>query len=223
MLHDPESCHNELKLHTEWTSALEEMGQVSEMVQIAEKGAPKLSVRTLARMSSDPDADLATQRALHPFMMLSNQACVILAWSSCSLYSSSSLLIFIVWPHRPCLSGARREKERDEIWRQAQAMRRKVVNLIPARTEAELNAMWNKPQAEDVSSFNGALNESHRLWVLSTDLLEESHTCPWSSVGTLSSCRDDAKLLVKFMQAQGCKPFDMLLCFDGRYWATGNS
>jgi len=198
MLHDPESCHNELKLHTEWTSALEEMGQVSEVVQIAEKGAPKLSVRTLARMSSDPDADLATQRALHPFMMLSNQACVILAWSSCSLYSSSSLLIFIVWPHRHALSGARREKERDEIWRQAQAMRRKVVNLIPARTEAELNAM------------------SHPLWVLSTDLLEESHTCPWSSVGTLSSCRDDAKLLVKFMQAQGCKPFDMLLCFGGR-------
>lgn len=111
--------------------------------------------------------------------------------------------------------GEQRQKERDEIWRQAQALRKKVVNLAPARTEADLDGLWNKSLAEDVKSFSGELNQAHRLWVLSTDLLEESQLSPWSSVGSLSD-KTEAKNLLKWMLANANKPFDFVLVWDGR-------
>lgn len=63
ILYDGDSSFKDLDLHQEWTAALAELGKVSEIVQVSEAGAPKMTVRTLARMSSDPDTDLATQRA----------------------------------------------------------------------------------------------------------------------------------------------------------------
>eukprot|EP00435_Cladocopium_sp_Y103_P010261 s794_g2.t1 len=171
ILYDGESSFKDLDLHQEWTAALAELGKVSEIVQVSDTGAPKMTVRTLARMSSDPDADLATQR------------------------------------------------ERDEIWRQAQALRKKVVNLAFGRTEADLNALWNKPVAEEVKSFAGELNESHRLWVLSTELLEEKQMTPWSAIGSLTD-KGDAKNLLKFIQNNATKPFDFVLVWDGRSLAN---
>jgi len=64
ILYDGESSFKDLDLHQEWTAALAELGKVSEIVQVSETGAPKMTVRTLARMSSDPDTDLATQRVM---------------------------------------------------------------------------------------------------------------------------------------------------------------
>ena len=117
------------------------------------------------------------------------------------------------------VAGERRQKERDEIWRQAQALRKKVVNLAFGRTEGDLNALWNKPVAEEVKSFAGELNESHRLWVLSTELLEEKQLTPWSAIGSLTD-KGDAKNLLKFIQSNAIKPFDFVLVWDGRSLAN---
>ena len=117
------------------------------------------------------------------------------------------------------VAGERRQKERDEIWRQAQALRKKVVNLAVGRTEADLNALWNKPVAEEVKAFAGELNESHRLWVLSTELLEEKQLTPWSAIGSLTD-KGDAKNLLKFIQSNATKPFDFVLVWDGRSLAN---
>ena len=64
LLYDAEGPHSNLALHQGWTAAMAELGKGSEIVKISEEGAPTMSVRTLARMSSDPDADMATHRAL---------------------------------------------------------------------------------------------------------------------------------------------------------------
>ncbi|CAE7207401.1 unnamed protein product [Symbiodinium sp. CCMP2592] len=112
--------------------------------------------------------------------------------------------------------GERAQQEREQLWKQAQAQRRKLVNLAVARTEAEIIAVWNKAAAENVRSFSGTLNEEHRLFIFSCDLFEESQVSPWTTPGSITDGKAEAKVMLKWMKTAACKQTDFLVGFDGR-------
>ena len=90
------------------------------------------------------------------------------------------------------------------------------MNLAVGRTEAELSAAWNKATAEAVRSWGGTLNESHRLFVYSADLAEESQISPWTTPGCLGGTRDEAKVILKWVRGVANKVSDFIAVFDGR-------
>ena len=99
------------------------------------------------------------------------------------------------------------------MWRQAQAARRKMVQLSVGKAESDWNAAFSR---SEISSFSGALNEKHRLFVLSTDLLEENQAAPWHTVGSITNQKDEVKKMIQWAKAQCNKISDFFVIFDGR-------
>ena len=104
-----------------------------------------------------------------------------------------------------------KKNERQAIWSKAQAQRRKLVNFAVA---TDLSMALDKPQAESIRSMNGKLNESHRLFVLSLDLLSESSATPWTTPSTADKA--EVQKLYKFMEQHATRESDFVLAFCGR-------
>ncbi|CAE6961854.1 unnamed protein product [Symbiodinium sp. CCMP2592] len=101
--------------------------------------------------------------------------------------------------------------ERQAIWAKAQAQRRKLVNFAVA---SDLATAMDKPQAESVRSMTGKLNESHRLFVMSLDLVSESSATPWSTPSAVDKA--EVQRLYKFMEKHATRESDFILAFCGR-------
>jgi hypothetical protein len=71
------------------------------------------------------------------------------------------------------------KQERSEVWRKVQAERKKYVQFVQIAkiTKELLNEAFTKCGLRD---FQGKAKESHRLFVASADLLNESTTEPWN-------------------------------------------
>lgn len=105
------------------------------------------------------------------------------------------------------------QEERDNVWRQAVAVRKRHVSLSVA-TAATADAYRTAFNAcGPVHRFTGVLNESHRLFVASADLVRDSDNEPWHNVGA-PPAQDWAEMM-KFLNSRD-GPRDFVLSFDGR-------
>ena len=114
-------------------------------------------------------------------------------------------------------SRAQADKERQEAWGKAQALRRKFATVSmcaagSALTATRLDQIYEK--CVTVSGFKGQSKERHRAFVFSADLLTENAREPWKH---LSEPAELPQLtpMIDFMLSKK-KPFDILLFCDGR-------
>ena len=103
--------------------------------------------------------------------------------------------------------------EREDVWRRATAYRKKLVNLVcvPDKKMTTLEAAWSR-QSSGVRAFKGQLNESHRGFVVSADLLTEASKDPWRNIGDAAD--KDFGDILKFISKQRGDA-DVAIAFDG--------
>ncbi len=105
------------------------------------------------------------------------------------------------------------ETERTDVWRRAQAQRKKLVTLGLVKDAKNKNSYAEVFRRATASrSFRGEANEQHRAFVLSADLLAQSGTEPWLQASVPAD--DVVTAAVEFITAQR-DTFDVALAFDG--------
>ena len=104
------------------------------------------------------------------------------------------------------------QKEREEHWKNACGMRRKIVNFGYGRnfTEKEIQSVYEKSA---VYNFQGTLGKAHRVFLFAADLLHEPETTPWSRLPEWKA--DLAQAALRFMLTHA-GPADVLVFCDGR-------
>ena len=106
------------------------------------------------------------------------------------------------------------QEEREDVWRRAVAHRKKWVSfgLAQNKTAAGIAELVKKSGCQVVREFKGTLNEAHRAYVVSADLLSEKGKEPWSSGG--QEPPSSLAEVLKFVGGQRGST-DVLMCFDG--------
>lgn len=104
-------------------------------------------------------------------------------------------------------------KERDELWKRARAQRQKFVQFAhwKNKTKEGLEALLSR--AQSIAGMSGKLNESHRGFMVSMDLIQESDVSPWLSTMCPKGGSTDAILSFATSREGGV---DFVFCFDGR-------
>ncbi len=107
------------------------------------------------------------------------------------------------------------EHERQEVWRQAQAARRRyaAVGVAKYKSAAELQRWLEKQTA--AHEYAGKAGEAHRIFVFSADTYGSEGSEPWVKTNPTK----DLDVVLKFMTSQ-TGPADVLLSFDGRNLAN---
>ena len=103
------------------------------------------------------------------------------------------------------------QRERVDAWKQAQAVRRKLVTISACKyaTKQHLDTHFEKSAAY---KFNGKAAESHRVFVFSAEMLHEAQDQPWANA---AEWVPSASVAVEWiMNQQGNS--DVLLFMDGR-------
>ena len=114
-------------------------------------------------------------------------------------------------PEEPKHETTVSEEERKETWASAQAVRKKRCQLIlwTGKSPESLRTLLDKCQA---SAFEGKINESHRLWVFSSDLALEAKGS-WQRTPALVP--DSVTAVFQCLEKYPMKEHDIVLCFDG--------
>ena len=104
--------------------------------------------------------------------------------------------------------------ERQDVWKRAVANRKKLVTLVqvksPRQRASYLEAL-NKFSA--FSSFRGEVAKSHRVFVISCDLLNQKGKQPWTN----SSSPDEKTFeeMLAFLTHHGRADCDVIMAWDG--------
>jgi hypothetical protein len=113
--------------------------------------------------------------------------------------------------------------ERDSVWKKAQTKRQNLVQIGLAKSKnlAGISAVVKKTGI--VNNFKGTLNESHRLFVLSGDLISETGPEPWQTISQIGGVSPIPKgdvldgRLAYLKNSTECEgPNDFTMAFDGR-------
>jgi hypothetical protein len=105
------------------------------------------------------------------------------------------------------------QAERAEIWNKVCAQRRKIATLFRVESPHVENSYHETfKKAGATRTFKGAVNDSHRLFVLSCDLLRETGSAPWHTPSPPLDAHLTACLA--FVKAQH-DVGDVRACFDG--------
>ena len=106
---------------------------------------------------------------------------------------------------------AEQQRERDQAWKQAVAVRKKTVFIGSAniRKIEDIRTFFQKTPA--YKAWNGRPGEAHRVFLFSSDLFQESPTQPWKSEPDIT----DAAALLEFITHQADTSDVLMLC-DGR-------
>ena len=102
--------------------------------------------------------------------------------------------------------------EREDVWKRATAHRKKFVTLVFAKDKKEKTLAECYAKCVGVRMFAGVLNEAHRGFVCSADLVCESAKEPWRQ--TSDPTKQDFGDIIKFIASQN-GPTDVRMAFDG--------
>ena len=121
----------------------------------------------------------------------------------------------LVRNHSDGADAAAAEAERADVWRRAQAQRKKKATLALVKDGGDRAAKYQdilKKRGGDINKFTGRPGEEHRLFVVSADLLACNGTEPWKNISTV----DDNVLSPILTFLSGCRGVgDVTLAFDG--------
>ena len=107
------------------------------------------------------------------------------------------------------------QQERDAVWAKARAQRQKFIQFAQCKTKilSKAGAEAALAQAASVARFKGKLNEAHRLYVVSADLLGEADKIPWKAPAFKDKSLEGALAYMKDRAGD----FDFVIGFDGRH------
>jgi len=107
--------------------------------------------------------------------------------------------------------------ERESVWKQAVSQRKKFATLsvLKAKTTDGITASFRL--CGPVQNFKGVLNEAHRVFVLSADMLEERTGKAWLASST--PAKADLEVVCAFLKTVP-GPTDFVVVFDGRNRAS---
>ena len=113
-----------------------------------------------------------------------------------------------------------KESERERVWQQATATRRKWVNFHAPRAwkEKELDAAFEASSAHTWDG--GRATEKHRVFIFSADLIHESEGPAWARTPEWHAALSEE--CCKFMQSKR-GPADLLVFCDGRSRSCRNA
>lgn len=105
------------------------------------------------------------------------------------------------------------KKEREQLWNKAQAQRKKFCRLVlwTDKTKDGLDTATKKHSP--AKAFSGKLNEAHRAFVFSCDLVQEYDAQPWTAFACPKGPAVEARL--SFLASRS-GPVDFCFMFDGR-------
>ncbi|CAJ1455384.1 unnamed protein product [Effrenium voratum] len=163
--------------------------------------------------SKDQEAELLSE--LHAALTGLSDTRIVAAGSACAAPGMSVRQLARLSSNPEDVES--KARERAEIWRQAQNLRKKLISFTVASKESDFSGLWDRSCAETVRAFNGAMSQpkGHRLFVASCDLHEDGQLSPWS---TVSSAQDTQRLksTLRFLVSTATKNSDFVLAFDGR-------
>lgn len=108
-------------------------------------------------------------------------------------------------------------RERESVWKQAVGIRKRYATLSVLKAATLDGYIASFKASGNVYGFKGVLNESHRLFVMSADLLTEDGDKPWAALSPPSKDAIDAA--TGFFKVQ-TGPTDFILVLDGRQRET---
>ena len=114
--------------------------------------------------------------------------------------------------------GHKREQalqERREVFQKASSARKGLVQIALQPTPCTAAGIKSLYQKSPAASFKGALNESHRAFFLSMDLVGEAKNGFQGLAGIPPRSTDSVKAKLEFMRGVA-SPFDLVFVFDGR-------
>jgi hypothetical protein len=110
--------------------------------------------------------------------------------------------------------------ERDAVWKQAQEKRQSIAQIGIAKSKNTTGISAVVKKAHIVSNFKGTLNDSHRLFVFSGDLVSETGPEPWLGCGASAAIPKgeviDGRLAYLKSAAECQGTLDFTMAFDGR-------
>ena len=103
-------------------------------------------------------------------------------------------------------------RERQDVWKQAVAQRKRFVAVGHAKCGVKAHAQTFYEKCTSVYNYATKAGEAHRVFVFSAELFHECRDAPWSNTTSF----DKAALpVLEFMLAQ-TSPGDLLIFMDGR-------
>ena len=103
--------------------------------------------------------------------------------------------------------------ERADVWKRAVAQRKKLITLLTVKDSKKAGSYTEAfRKCGACQAFKGVIRESHRLFVMSSDLVNQQGDEPW-----LVQSKPDEKVFaacLEFLKAQR-DPGDMIAAFDG--------
>ena len=167
---------------------------------------------TLQKLDAEQDSDLCA--AYREIMRLASSTQTINA-SSGSTPALSLRVLARMQSDPDALETSRDkiEEERASIWKKAKDHRKKFAHVVVCKTKtsAAMNAAVKRATA--FQSFKAKINESHRAYILSLDLLFEADKEPWKTVPEMQ--KSLFQYILDFLQGC-CGSTDFVFAFDGR-------
>ena len=118
---------------------------------------------------------------------------------------------------RATSEGGDREQaaaERQDLWKRAVANRKKLVSLVQVKSTKSKTSYYDAlSKCSSVSGFQGKAGESHRVFVLSCDLLNQKGKQPW-----MTASAPDEKIfqeMIEFLTTYGRGDCDVIMTWDG--------
>ena len=105
--------------------------------------------------------------------------------------------------------------ERQDVWKRAVANRKKLVSLIQVKNpklRSSYTDALNKASSQ-FTSFKGKVGESHRVFAMSSDLLNQKGKQPW-----VTASPPDEKIfeeMIAFLTTHGRGEHDVIMAWDG--------
>ena len=108
-------------------------------------------------------------------------------------------------------------RERADAWKQATAVRKKIVSIAVAKATSAESLQEQFHNCPSAYHAQGKAGTSHRVFLFSADLAGERQLKPWSTMTDMPAT--NSANIIKFMLKQ-VGPFDVLVFADGRNRAS---
>ena len=110
-------------------------------------------------------------------------------------------------------------EERTEIWKKARAQHQRFMQLALWRSRTVQGIEQLLKRAAAVNGFTWTLNEAHRAFIMSADMISEADAAPWAKeVAPKGACFD--QMLAFLATKGGGAGADFVFAFDGRLRAV---
>ena len=113
------------------------------------------------------------------------------------------------------------DREKKKLWAEVREHRQKTICCQTLQSSASKPDAWQqcwRGTASAARRFQGTLNASHRLWIVSAEQFDENSACPWVQESVTK--HDALKAALTFMVKEATNQWDIIVAVDGRMFSA---